>query len=217
MQRITCESCSSKLKVADKYSGRRIKCPKCKTAIAVPERIEEETIDWTCPRCHQSSAVPTIPVRWCAACEGSEIGKEEERPSEPASQKEGPGKPDPAEGLPIPAVHFGDDGEALCPECGGREFNRLKPREFIAYAKDYRCVACKTLFEAPTPLWASLLFFSIGLLLSLAGSIGCLLMMGTRHKEHKLILVCGGLAVLGIFSVVKAATDFQKRRAARSK
>jgi hypothetical protein len=35
-QEVTCDSCSTTLRVPDKYWGKKIRCPQCKEAIAVP-------------------------------------------------------------------------------------------------------------------------------------------------------------------------------------
>lgn len=37
MQAIDCEGCGAALKLKEEYVGRRIKCPKCGTALVVPE------------------------------------------------------------------------------------------------------------------------------------------------------------------------------------
>jgi len=57
-----CESCGHKIKVSDKYAGKKGKCPKCKQPIAVPEEGEKSAqqssiIKFRCPSCNQKIGV----------------------------------------------------------------------------------------------------------------------------------------------------------------
>jgi DNA-directed RNA polymerase subunit RPC12/RpoP len=53
-----CKSCGQKLKVEEKHSGKRIKCPKCGSAGVVPDNSDK--IKFHCDSCGQSISVPQI-------------------------------------------------------------------------------------------------------------------------------------------------------------
>ena len=40
--RVTCEQCKSALRIAEKYAGRKVKCPKCQNTIAVNGHVARE-------------------------------------------------------------------------------------------------------------------------------------------------------------------------------
>jgi DNA-directed RNA polymerase subunit RPC12/RpoP len=53
-----CKGCSQKLKVEEKHSGKRIKCPKCGSIGVVPDKSDK--IEFHCTNCGQSISVPEI-------------------------------------------------------------------------------------------------------------------------------------------------------------
>ncbi len=54
----SCKNCGQKLKVEDKLSGKRIKCPKCGSVGVVPDNSDK--ITFQCESCGQSISVPQI-------------------------------------------------------------------------------------------------------------------------------------------------------------
>jgi hypothetical protein len=57
MIKFACENCNIKLKISDKYSGKKIKYPECKNAVLVPS-VNSEMV----------KAVPTDTIK-CLICE----------------------------------------------------------------------------------------------------------------------------------------------------
>ncbi|MHC4293528.1 MAG: hypothetical protein ACYSTX_04470 [Planctomycetota bacterium] len=63
MIRFTCPQCNQKIKVDDRYGGKRGFCPKCKSELHVPERPAQavegkrELIKFRCPSCNQKIGV----------------------------------------------------------------------------------------------------------------------------------------------------------------
>jgi uncharacterized protein YxjI/Zn finger protein HypA/HybF involved in hydrogenase expression len=61
--RFTCPQCNQKIKVDDRYGGKRGFCPKCKSELHVPERPAQavegkrELIKFRCPSCNQKIGV----------------------------------------------------------------------------------------------------------------------------------------------------------------
>jgi DNA-directed RNA polymerase subunit RPC12/RpoP len=59
MIKFQCSNCNHKLGVEEKYAGKRVRCPKCRTAIRVPEPVEKKeireqgVIKFRCPSCNQ--------------------------------------------------------------------------------------------------------------------------------------------------------------------
>ena len=54
--------CGARLEAADKHAGRTFKCPKCKSSIPLPDKVETEACDIT-EAAEQTSAVRKY--RWC--------------------------------------------------------------------------------------------------------------------------------------------------------
>ena len=49
-----------------------------------------------------------------------------------------------------------------CPNCGGIDFNKVKPEAAIAFTDDRVCTACGTRYTPPTPFWAAVLLVAAG-------------------------------------------------------
>lgn len=63
MIRLNCSNCGQKIKTDDKYAGRRVHCPKCKTLLQVPQAMggtspgQSAIIKFRCPNCSQKIGV----------------------------------------------------------------------------------------------------------------------------------------------------------------
>jgi DNA-directed RNA polymerase subunit RPC12/RpoP len=56
--RFSCKNCGHKIKVEDKHSGRRGKCPKCGRVVVVPDK--PTTVEFLCENCGRKISVPDI-------------------------------------------------------------------------------------------------------------------------------------------------------------
>jgi len=56
--RFSCKNCGNKIKVEDKHSGRRGKCPKCGRVVVVPDK--PTTVEFLCENCGRKISVPDI-------------------------------------------------------------------------------------------------------------------------------------------------------------
>lgn len=65
------------------------------------------------------------------------------------------------------------DRQLECPSCRYREFVRMPATSFVAFSKDYVCRRCVTRFPAPTPLWAAIVFMTVGVSAALIGLLIC--------------------------------------------
>ena len=70
----------------------------------------------------------------------------------------------------------------VCPACGSSAHRKVKPTTALAFTDDRICSACSTRYSPPTPLWARVVFGSIGLVLLLCGgaliAAGAALLLG---------------------------------------
>ena len=63
MIKIKCNNCNHQIGAPEKYAGKRVRCPKCKTPIRVPESVgkapaqKPETIKFRCPSCNQKIGI----------------------------------------------------------------------------------------------------------------------------------------------------------------
>jgi DNA-directed RNA polymerase subunit RPC12/RpoP len=63
MIRLKCSNCGQKIKTDDKYAGKRVSCPKCKTILQVPQAVggtspgQSAIIKFRCPNCDQKIGV----------------------------------------------------------------------------------------------------------------------------------------------------------------
>jgi hypothetical protein len=60
---------------------------------------------------------------------------------------------------------------ATCPQGGGTEYTRRKPKRLVAFVSDRVCRACNTRYTPPTPVWAGVLFLPGGLTLPFLGLV----------------------------------------------
>jgi len=98
MKEFCCKSCGQKLKVEDKHSGKRIKCPKCGSVSVVPDNSDK--IKFQCESCGQSISVPQIyagKIGKCPKCKNpivvpslkrESVGSEAPDPSIPSDADE---------------------------------------------------------------------------------------------------------------------------------
>jgi hypothetical protein len=63
MIKLKCNNCNHQIGVPEKYAGKRVRCPKCKAPIRVPESVgktgtqEPELIKFRCPSCNQKIGI----------------------------------------------------------------------------------------------------------------------------------------------------------------
>jgi hypothetical protein len=94
---------------------------------------------------------------------------------------------------------------ATCPECGGAEFTRRKPKRLVAYVSDRVCRACGTRYTPPTPIWAGILFLFAGLTLPFLGLVLTSLLVDPFSIAG---LICeGSIAALGVAAFVGGIRD----------
>ena len=104
---------------------------------------------------------------------------------------------------------------ATCPQCGGTEYTRRKPKRLVAYVNDRVCRACNTRFTPPTPVWAGILFLLAGLTLPFLGLVLTSLLV---HPFSIAGLVCEGvIAALGVAAFVGGIRELANSARARSR
>jgi hypothetical protein len=112
---------------------------------------------WICPRCAAESDAG-FDVCW-------RCGTTREGVADPTFVPEVDAAEQPASALPkrtlITSLY--PVGQA-CPQCGGTKYNKVKPDTWIAFAADRRCESCGCRYTPLTPMWACVVFLSIGLL-----------------------------------------------------
>lgn len=91
----------------------------------------------------------------------------------------------------------------VCPNCGHKEFQSIRPESWIAFTKDRICQSCQTRYTPPTPAWASLVFLLAGLLLAGFGLFSLTLHIRSGDPAGLLAMVIeGSLGLLGILAIV---------------
>lgn len=88
------------------------------------------------------------------------------------------------------------DRQLECPSCRYREFVRMPATSFVAFSKDYVCRRCVTRFPAPTPLWAAIVFMTVGVSAALIGLLICY--FSVPDLDTLVVLVGGSIASVGI-------------------
>lgn len=111
-----------------------------------------------------------------------------------------------AERLPAPAPESASDAypvSAVCPKCGGTEYETRRPQAMIAFTSDRVCRACDTRYTPPTPVWASVLFILGGTLLFAIGSVIAFLsaFAGALSGNMPSLIVGMGLGVVGALAI----------------
>jgi len=61
---------------------------------------------------------------------------------------------------------------ASCPDCGCKEFRRVKVTRLVAFTDDRECAACGARYTPPTPVWAAVVFILLGVLITGVGVTG---------------------------------------------
>src|SRR6516164_4403820 len=59
-----------------------------------------------------------------------------------------------------------------CPDCGCKEYRRVKVNRPVAFTDDRECVACGARYTPPTPVWAAVIFILLGVLITAVGGTG---------------------------------------------
>ena len=104
---------------------------------------------------------------------------------------------------------------ATCPQCGGTEYTRRKPKRLVAFVSDRVCRACNTRYTPPTPVWAGILFLLAGLTLPFLGLVLTSLLV---HPFSIAGLVCeGAIAALGVAAFVGGIRELVNSERARSR
>ena len=94
-------------------------------------------------------------------------------------------------------------------ECGSTNLTRVKPKELVAFAKDYQCVQCRRQFPAPVPVWAALLFMILGFPFA---CLGVLWIVANLASANPIALAIGaGILFMGATSFWKGITSFRKK------
>ena len=103
------------------------------------------------------------------------------------------------DGAPAPKRVRNGLVSAVCPNCKGTQFRKVKPDRWIAFAPDRACLACHTRYVLPTPAWAATLFIVIGLLF-VAGSI-LDIFIHVRDSEWYFVVVKILWIILGLAAI----------------
>jgi len=59
-----------------------------------------------------------------------------------------------------------------CPDCGCKEYRRVKVNRPVAFTDDRECIACGARYTPPTPVWAAVVFIVLGVLITAVGGTG---------------------------------------------
>jgi hypothetical protein len=103
---------------------------------------------------------------------------------------------------------------ATCPQCGGTEYTRRKPKRLVAFVSDRVCRACNTRYTPPTPVWAGILFLLAGLTLPFLGLVLTSLLVNPFSIAG---LICEGvIAALGVAVFVGGIRELVNSERARS-
>jgi hypothetical protein len=103
---------------------------------------------------------------------------------------------------------------ATCPQCGGTEYARRKPKRLVAFIDDRVCRACSTRYTPPTPVWGAVLFLLAGLTLPFLGFVFTSLLV---HPFSIVGLICEGvIAALGVAALAGGIREFVLSERARS-
>ena len=58
-----------------------------------------------------------------------------------------------------------------CINCESTNLTRVRPKNSIAFSRDFRCLDCQQQFPAKIPTWGSIVFMLLGLLLGSFGAV----------------------------------------------
>jgi hypothetical protein len=111
---------------------------------------------------------------------------------------------DDADQAEIDALRVRKDGSLRvaknCPDCGSKEYKKVRPKRWIAFTQDRLCMGCGFRYTPPTPRWAAVVFIIAGLLLAAFGLIGVLAGLA---RGNPVPLACEGLlGVIGVLAII---------------
>lgn len=99
----------------------------------------------------------------------------------------------------------------VCPTCGNTEFKKVRPKGWIAFIDDRKCLECGDVYTPPTPRWAGLCFIIMGILFILPLPLGVVVDVLTGRPAglscvcYSLLALLGGASfVHGIRSLTQA-------------
>ena len=101
-----------------------------------------------------------------------------------------------------------------CPDCGSKDFKRVKPEGRVAFTDDRKCTACGTRYTPPTPAWAAVVFILLGILITAVGIVFGFAFLIRRDDVRLRDLVYGTiLTVFGLSAIIYGIRSFRSRDA----
>ena len=101
-----------------------------------------------------------------------------------------------------------------CPQCGSKEFQRVKVEGRIAFTDDRKCTACGTRYTPPTPAWAAVVFILLGTLITAVGIAFGFAFLIRKDDVRLRDLVYGTiLTVFGLSAIIYGIRSFRSRDA----
>ena len=101
-----------------------------------------------------------------------------------------------------------------CPQCGSKEFQRVKVEGRIAFTDDRKCTACGTRYTPPTPAWAAVVFVLLGILITAVGIVFGFAFLIRKDDVRLRDLVYGTiLTVFGLSAIIYGIRSFRSRDA----
>lgn len=177
---------------------RRVHCTFCKQTFVTSDTEE-------CPLCRKTGGLvdPARRVSHGPNPIEEPLTKEEEEQERYRQQKEAAGGEYPV--------------SRVCPQCGCAEFKKRRPEKLVAFTWDRVCKACDTHYTPPTPVWASIVFIVIGLLLAGLFGIGMIANLARGNVLGLPALVLDGLlAVVGVFAMIHGVRSLIGQRSVSS-
>jgi hypothetical protein len=94
----------------------------------------------------------------------------------------------------------------VCPGCGCPQHRKVRPDRFVAFGNDRVCLACRTRYTPPTPVWGGIALIVVGSLIT----VPCLLsIMFGLAQGNPAPIPCNGLfAALGILAIIQGFRSF---------
>jgi hypothetical protein len=90
-----------------------------------------------------------------------------------------------------------------CPQCGSKDFKRVKVEDRIAFTEDRKCTACGTRYTPPTPAWAAVVFILLGILIAAVGIVFGFAFLIRKDDVRLRDLVYGTiLTVFGLSAII---------------
>jgi hypothetical protein len=99
----------------------------------------------------------------------------------------------------------------VCPTCGCTEFKKVRPRGWIAFIDDRKCLECGDCYTPPTPRWAGVCFIVIGVLFVLPFPVEALLDLATGRPPNVGGWACSGLlGLLGVAAIIHGVRSWME-------